>query len=97
MLPPKGSEPRTRERRMSHFVYVIKSSQNVGDRTYVGWTTDLERRVKAHNAGKGAKNTRGRTWELIYAEKYSTRADAMQREWSLKKDRTFRSRLKQSL
>lgn len=82
---------------MSHFVYVIKCCQNAGDRTYVGWTTDLERRVKAHNAGKGAKNTRGRTWELIYAEKYNTRTDAMQREWYLKKDRTFRNRLKQSL
>ncbi len=59
-------------------------------RTYVGWTVDLEKRLTAHNAGTGAKSTRGRKWVLLYAEKHPTRADAMRREWRLKKDRNFR-------
>ena len=47
-------------------------------------------RLAAHNTGKGAKSTRGRTWELLYAEKYKTRGDALSREWHLKRDRSFR-------
>ncbi|MEX0695391.1 MAG: GIY-YIG nuclease family protein [Rhodospirillales bacterium] len=79
---------------MDHFVYIIKCCDRSTERTYVGWTTDLERRIKTHNAGKGAKSTRGRTWALVYAEKYPTRTEAMRREWSLKKDRAFRNHLK---
>jgi len=71
---------------MPNYVYIIGS----GDRTYCGWTTDLERRLKAHNTGRGAKFTRGRTWVLLYAERYQTRGEAMSREWHLKRDRQFR-------
>ncbi len=49
-----------------------------------------ERRA-AHNAGKGARATRGRQWELLYAERYRNRGEAMSREWHLKRDRRFRA------
>lgn len=87
---------------MASFVYVIGSPdradaiRDIGGttwRTYVGWTVDLEKRLTAHNAGTGAKSTRGRKWVLLYAEKHPTRADAMRREWRLKKDRSFRKTL----
>jgi putative endonuclease len=59
----------------------------------VGWTTDLDRHLKQHNAGTGAKSTRGRNWVLLYAEPYQTRSAAMSREWHLKRDRKFRKML----
>ncbi|MFQ5509887.1 MAG: GIY-YIG nuclease family protein [Leptospirillia bacterium] len=78
---------------MASFVYVLGSHKNGGWRTYVGWTVDLERRLTQHNAGTGAKSTRGCEWILLYAECYATRQEAMRREWQLKKDRRFRKTL----
>ncbi|MEE8515106.1 MAG: GIY-YIG nuclease family protein [Alphaproteobacteria bacterium] len=75
---------------MGCFVYILGSDGKGGSRTYVGWTTDLERRLGEHNGGTGARSTRGRTWVLLYAECYQTRAEAMSREWHLKRDRKFR-------
>lgn len=65
-------------------------------RTYVGWTTDLDARLAAHNAGKGAKSTRGRAWVILYSEEFKNRSDAMSREWHLKRDRKFRKQLLQA-
>ena len=78
---------------MSCFVYVLGSKGNGGYRTYVGWTTDLERRLNEHNAGTGARSTRGREWVLLYAERYAKRSEAMSREWYIKRDKGFRGRL----
>ena len=78
---------------MPCFVYVLGSEGNGGYRTYVGWTTDLERRLSEHNAGIGARSTRGRKWVLLYSECYATRGEAMSREWHIKRDRTFRKQL----
>jgi putative endonuclease len=75
------------------FVYVIASARGGDCRTYVGWTTDLDRRLAQHNNGSGAKSTRGRQWILLYAERFATRRDAMSREWHLKHDRKFRKSL----
>lgn len=81
----------------SCFVYVLGSNGVDGFKTYVGWTTDLDRRLSLHNGGKGARSTRGRSWTLLYAEPCRTRASAMSREWYLKRDRAFRARLKSNL
>jgi putative endonuclease len=78
---------------MTCFVYILGAGDNGGSRTYVGWTTDLDRRLGEHNAGTGARSTRGRHWVLLYAESYGTRAEAMSREWHLKRDRRFRRSL----
>lgn len=75
------------------FVYVLGSSGETAYRTYVGWTIDVDRRLAAHNAGKGARSTRGRSWTLLYIERHATRRDAMSREWHLKRDRGFRKLL----
>ena len=79
---------------MAAFVYVLLS-RNKPIRTYVGWTLDLDSRVEKHNSGKGAKFTRGGKWVLIYAERYRTRNAAMRREVFLKRDRAFRSLLRE--
>jgi putative endonuclease len=80
---------------MACFVYVLASEHDGHYRTYVGWTTDLDRRLAEHNAGDGAgaKSTRGRVWGLLYAERYETRNEAMSREWHIKHDRNFRKSL----
>lgn len=78
---------------MPCYVYVLGSNDPRGRRTYVGWTTDLERRLLEHNSGTGARSTRGRRWQLLYAEIYRTRGQALSREWHLKRDRAFRARL----
>ena len=78
---------------MEFFVYIIGCADQHGLRTYVGWTTDPDRRLAEHNAGTGARSTRGRVWVLLYVEQLPSRRDAMSREWHLKRDRTFRKRV----
>ena len=82
---------------MLFFVYVLGSQRKNDRRTYVGWTTDLERRLRQHNAGVGAKSTRGRKWVLLYSERCKTRSEAMSREWNIKYDRKFRTNLRATI
>ena len=58
-----------------------------GDGTlYAGYTDDLNKRLAAHNAGQGAKYTRGRLpVSLAYYEPFETKSEAMGREWALKR------------
>ncbi|MFM9863641.1 MAG: GIY-YIG nuclease family protein [Micropepsaceae bacterium] len=84
-------------KRPRFFVYVLGSAGKGGVKTYVGWTLDVARRLAQHNAGKGAKSTRGRVWVLLHTETCRSRSDAMSREWYLKRDRAFRKRLAAAL
>ena len=66
----------------THYVYIIRCGD---DTFYTGYTTDLDRRVAEHNAGTGAKYTRGRTpVELVYHEAHPSKSNAMKREYELK-------------
>lgn len=68
---------------MPAYTYIIKC---VDGTFYTGWTNDLEKRIAAHNSGKGAKYTRGRCpVELVYYEEYSTSRAARVRECQIKK------------
>ena len=78
---------------MSFYVYMLKSVTKKPV-TYVGYTKDLKKRIELHNAGKGAKFTRGRTWKLIYKEKKKSKKEAISREYYIKKNRTFRNKIK---
>ena len=82
---------------MDAYVYVLGTFANNRHLTYVGWTNDVARRLAQHNAGKGARSTRGRVWSLLHSERFATRNEAMSREWHLKRDRAFRKKLAQSL
>ncbi len=78
---------------MDCFVYVLGTLAKNRHLTYVGWTDDVAQRLKKHNAGKGARSTRGRIWVLLHSECFPTKREAMSREWHLKRDRKFRKRL----
>lgn len=79
------------------FVYVLGWRDATRHLTYVGWTNDIDKRLARHNAGTGARTTRGRNWVLLHSEKFATREEAMSREWHLKRDRAFRRQLAQAL
>ncbi len=65
-----------------HYVYVLRCAD---DTLYTGYTTDVERRVAEHDAGEGAKYTRGRTpVELVHVEAFDSKSAAMSREYEIK-------------
>ena len=68
---------------MSYFVYMLKSIEKKPI-TYIGYTNNLEKRVKLHNLGKGAKFTKGRSWKLVYKEIFKSKNKAISREYYLK-------------
>lgn len=78
---------------MDCFVYVLGCRAKDRTLTYVGWTNDVMRRLRQHNAGTGARTTRGRSWVLLHSEWFASKREAMRREWRLKRDRAFRKKL----
>ena len=67
---------------MDWVVYILRCGD---DSLYTGITDDLQRRLKAHESGKGAKYTRGRgPLTVVYTEQQTDRAAASRREWEIK-------------
>ena len=79
---------------MVFFVYMLKSISSNKQKTYVGYTNNLIKRLKKHNSNKGAKSTKGYKWKIIYKKKYSTKNEAMSYEYKLKKNIKKRNQLK---
>lgn len=64
------------------YVYLVECADGS---LYTGWAVDVTRRVKAHNAGRGARYTRWhRPVTLVYAEELPDRGTAMKREAEIK-------------
>lgn len=65
-----------------NYTYIVEC----GDGSlYTGWTNNLEKRIQAHNAGKGAKYTKSRLpVKLVYLETFATKEEAMSREYAIK-------------
>ena len=79
---------------MTYFVYLIVSNLKNNKKTsYVGYTNDLDKRLKLHNNGKGAKFTRGKIWKLVYYKKYDSKSIAMKEEFKLKKNYKLRKKI----
>ena len=65
-----------------NYVYILRCSDGS---LYTGWTNNLEKRLKAHSAGKGAKYTKARLpVELVYYEEFEDKIEAMKREYEIK-------------
>ncbi len=66
-----------------NYTYIVRCRDSS---LYTGWTNDLERRMREHNAGKGAKYTKSRRpVVLVYFEAFETRQEAMSREYAIKR------------
>ena len=66
-----------------NYTYIVKCSDGS---LYTGWTNNLEKRIKDHNAGRGAKYTTARRpVVLVYKEEFPTKQEAMKREWEIKR------------
>ena len=72
-----------------YFVYMLRS-KSIKPVTYVGYTNNLEQRLKKHNSNKGAKSTKGYKWELVYKKRFYSKNKALSFEYKLKKDRNKR-------
>ena len=75
---------------MPYFVYIIKTIKGKSNKTYVGYTNDIEKRLKTHNLNKGAKSTKGHKWKVIYKKKFLKKSDALKYEYEIKKNRKKR-------
>ena len=65
------------------FVYLLRCSDGS---LYCGWANDLEKRLAAHNSGRGAKYTKTRRpVELVYSEKLPDKSSALKREYEIKR------------
>tara|TARA_B100001029_G_C14885289_1_gene352285 strand:+ start:78 stop:332 length:255 start_codon:yes stop_codon:yes gene_type:complete len=78
---------------MSFYVYMIKNIKSKINKTYVGYTNNLKRRIYLHNTNKGAKSTKGFKWILIYKKKFLSKSSAMSFEHYLKSNRTLRKNI----
>jgi putative endonuclease len=66
----------------SHFVYIVRCSDGT---FYTGYTNDLERRLRRHNSGTGAKYVRGRLpVSLVYVRRFRSIGAALRAEYALK-------------
>ena len=64
------------------YTYIVECKDGT---LYTGWTNNLERRIKAHSNGRGAKYTRARLpVELVYFEEFEDKIEAMKREYAIK-------------
>ena len=79
---------------MKYFVYLIISIKKKRVTSYVGYSSDVNKRLRLHNTSKGAKFTRGRKWTLIYKKCYKSKSIAMKNEHLLKKNYKKRFELK---
>lgn len=65
-----------------HYVYILECSDST---LYAGYTVDLEKRLKVHNKGKGAKYTRVRLpVKIVYSEEFEDKSAALKREYQIK-------------
>lgn len=65
-----------------NYTYILECSDGS---FYTGWTNDLVKRVRTHNAGRGGKYTRARLpVRLVYFETFAEKREAQSREWHIK-------------
>jgi putative endonuclease len=76
------------------YVYLLITKKKNKYVSYVGYTNNLNKRVKLHNLSKGAKFTRGNIWKLAYFKKYMNKSLAMSEEYKLKKNYNLRRLIK---
>ena len=79
---------------MKYYVYLILSKKYNKYTSYVGYTNNIEKRLYLHNNSKGAKFTRGKSWQLAYTKQYKNKVLAMKEEYKLKNNIKLRAKIK---
>ena len=82
MIPPPACQERADMK--VGYVYLLRSVKR--DKFYLGWTTDLNRRLTEHNLGKSRYTKSRGPWELVGYERYSNPQVAKLRERTLKRN-----------
>lgn len=77
------------------YVYVLKSKRD--NKAYIGYSSDLRRRLKEHNQGFSKATEKRRPFILVYYEAYHAKSDARRRELKLKKFKNSYKELKKRL
>ncbi len=78
---------------MTYYVYLIKCTSPGVKKSYVGYTNNLQLRLKKHNNNKGAKTTKGYKWLLIYSKEFNNKSSAMSYEYQFKKNYYLRNKI----
>ena len=78
---------------MIYYVYLIKTIDGYRSKSYVGYTTNIQKRLQKHNLNIGAKSTKGYKWEIVFKKKFNTKNEALSYEYKLKKNRKERLNL----
>ena len=78
---------------MVYYVYLIKTLNGYLNKTYVGYTNNILKRLDKHNANLGAKSTKGYKWELVFKKKFYSKNKALSFEYKFKRDRKERLKI----
>ena len=79
-----------------YYVYVLQSKDEK-KLLYVGFSSDVYKRLESHNSEGNRGWTRGRQWELVYYEAYKDKSDALKREKRLKQDGRSKAHLRKRI
>ncbi len=75
---------------MYYYTYLLKAITPGINKTYVGYSKDVKKRLIKHNSNNGAKSTKGYKWKILYKKKFRTKNEAMSYEFRLKNNRSMR-------
>ena len=77
-----------------YYVYIIANEEG---KTYIGFTGDLENRLKKHNSTENKGFTKNSKWHYVYYEAYLSKEDAVLREQRLKSHGQSKRQLKERI
>ena len=75
---------------MSYYVYMLLTKRSGRFFSYVGYTNNLDKRIKLHNESKGAKFTKGSKWKVIFKKKFISKVKALKYEYFFKNNKKLR-------
>tara|TARA_B100000214_G_scaffold332246_1_gene273652 strand:- start:2360 stop:2590 length:231 start_codon:yes stop_codon:yes gene_type:complete len=76
---------------------MIKTISGKSNKTYVGYSNNLKKRLDNHNNNKGARSTKGHKWKIIFKKKFMSKSSAMSYEYFLKKNKNLRKKISNSI
>lgn len=93
MADPEGAPLGVAERKYMFYLYLLQSLISP-NKTYLGVTNNLDKRLLYHNKGSNRSTKLKRPWKIVYTEQYDTKTKAMKREWHLKHPSGYQEKLK---